>query len=235
MAEAEGALERTLVGLRAALTDGPGVVVVDVSRPSDGRPALDGQLAGAAELVRLAAGLGPGSALEAGLRRARGAVVVVLRAGVVPGPGLVERLAEALADPTVAIVGARGFASPDLIRLIPAPPGDVAAVDASCCAFRRADAVTRLPLDERLRTRSHVDAWLSLMLRDEGSDRAPRRAVVLRGLPVELGAEPELVATGGDRAARRDAYRILDAFHGRLDLAVAPAALAGTGADLAGR
>jgi len=144
---------------------------------------------------------------------------------VEPTADLVSPLVAALADPTVAIVGGWGTTSTDLRRFAPAPAGDVDAIDEGCQAFRRADAATRGPLDERFRTRAMLATWWSLVLRDEGEDAPPRRALALAELPVtRRDHEPDPVATSPgserDQASRRDRYRIIDRFGWRRDLLV---------------
>ena len=51
-------------------------------------------------------------------------------------------------------------------------------------AFRRADFAERGPLDERFRFYRNLDIWWSLVLRDQGDDDPPRRAVTLGDLPL---------------------------------------------------
>ena len=90
-------------------------------------------------------------------------------------------------------------------------------------AFRRADAAARGPIDEGFRFPQGLDAWWSLVLRDDGEGQPPRRAVALPGLELER-AEPtawrQTRATERARQSRRNSYRILDRFRARLDLAL---------------
>ena len=92
-------------------------------------------------------------------------------------------LARALDDATVAVAGGWGITSTDLRKFEDAPAGDVDAIEGYLTAFRRADAAARGPLDERFRFYRNLDIWWSLVLRDEGEDEPPRRAVSLDGLP----------------------------------------------------
>ena len=73
--------------------------------------------------------------------------------------------------------------SDDLRKFEDAPPGDVDAIEGYCLAFRREDFAARGPFDERFRFYRNLDIWWSLVLRDEGEGRAPRRAVALADLP----------------------------------------------------
>jgi glycosyltransferase involved in cell wall biosynthesis len=211
---------------------------VDIVLVADGLPdrALEGLRAGAlagregpaVELVRTSAVLGHGAALNAGLRRSRGRVVVVLDPCIVPTGDIVTPLVAALADPTVALAGPFGLASTDLRRFeeVVAPSAttvDATAIQGYVMAFRRSDAMARGPLDEGFRFYRNLDIWWSLVLRDEGDGVAPRRALVVPGLPIIRGQPRAWTATAPaerDRLSKRNFYRFLDRFRTRLDLAV---------------
>jgi len=211
---------RSLRALENALPGATDVLVVaDRVQPPDGVASH--------ELVRTSASLGRGAALNIGIRRARASIVVVLDPSIVPMGDMVTPLVELLRDPTVAIAGPVGLVSPDLRRfeeVMPTTgPVDVTAVVGQLMAFRRADASARGPVDEGFRFYPGLDVWWSLVLRDEGEGRAPRRAVALPGLELER-AEPaswrKTPVKERDRLTRRNSYRILDRFRGRLDLAI---------------
>ena len=190
------------------------------------------------EVVWLSGRLAPAAALNAGIRRASAPVVILLDARVEPVGDFVTPLVAALAEASVAIAGGWGLTTRDMRAFEDSPAGDVDAVRGLCLAFRRSDYVARGPLDERFRGDSHLDAWWSLTLREEDEAGPARRAVVIPDLALVLhpadgdGTGPE----GGDerfdggndgsdaeraRIARRDAYRLLDRFGGRLDLLAA--------------
>jgi len=107
----------------------------------------------------------------------------------------------------------------------PDHPDDVAAVQGYLMAFRRADAAGRGPIDEAFRFYRNLDIWWSLVLRDEGEDRPPRRAVAVPDLPLVL-REPWAWTSrreaDRDRLSKRNFYRFLGQFRSRLDLAVPP-------------
>jgi glycosyltransferase involved in cell wall biosynthesis len=180
------------------------------------------------EVVWLAERLGHAAALNAGIRRASSSVVVLLDPGVVVTGDLAGTLVAALDDATVAVAGPFGLASDDLRRFDPAPAhaSDVVAVDGTAMAFRRADYVARGPLDEHFTIPASLDAWWSLVLRDQGEDdpddAVPRRAVqagaTLAGRPVEAAAANDGGAT--ERLAKRAFYRVLKRFGTRRDLLV---------------
>jgi hypothetical protein len=175
------------------------------------------------ELVRTSAVLGQGAALNAGLRRAAGSVVVVLDASVEPVGDWLTRLIGALEDPGVAVAGPLGLVTSDLRHFDEVDHGDAAAIEGYLQVFRRADAIARGPLDEGFRFYRNLDIWWSLVLRDEGEGRRPRTARVVEGLTIRRGEPAAWIATPPaerDRLSKRNFYRVLDRFRDRLDLAV---------------
>jgi hypothetical protein len=226
-----GDLVRLLAGLRANVPAGTQTIIVADAPSRAQADALDdpdstllGAIAGIEpEVVWLATRLGQAGAVDAGLRRAGNAVVVVIDSRIEPTGDLISPLVHALDDPTVAVVGAWGSLSTDLRRFKAADPGDVAVVDGGVLAFRRDDLTTHGPLDEAFRTGAHLDAWWSLVLRDQGEDEPPRRAVRLADLPVVRHEAPEDDAfPPGERTRldKRAFYRIVQRFGSRRDLIV---------------
>ena len=237
------ALATTLSALRRHAPAGSQVVLV-ADAPTDEVTAClqdpTGPAAGAIggsvpEVIWTSTRLGYAAARNAGLRRALGAVVILLDLGLEPIGDLVGPVVGALADPSVAVVGARGFVSSDLRRFEPSTGADVDAIEGSCLAFRRADLIARGPLDEGFLGGRLLDVWWSLVLRDEGEGRPPRRAVVVNGLPLPqeaigtsdavgtpavAGARTASTASLRDRQSRRNGYRILDRYGRRHDLLV---------------
>lgn len=179
------------------------------------------------EVVRTSATLGRGAALNAGMRRAGGAIVVLLDTSVEPTGDVVTPLARTLDDPAVAVAGPFGLSSGDLRRFDEVVPEagivDVAAIQGYLMAFRRVDVLERGPIDEAFRFYRNLDIWWSLALRDEGEGKAPRRAVAVPGLPLvrrEPWAWTSLQPAERDRLSRRNFYRVLDRFRACTDLAV---------------
>jgi hypothetical protein len=200
------------------------VVVADGASPDqdEALDALEASGGGGLEVLRTSARLGQGAAINAGVRRSIGSVIVVLDPDVEPTGDLVGPLARAMADPTVGVAGPWGLRSTDLRHFEDAPGPDADAIAGYCLAFRRADFIERGPLDEKFRFYRNLDIWWSLILRDEGEGRPPRRAVVVGDVPAirhELRAWTSLPAEERDRLSKRNFYRILDRFGHRLDLA----------------
>ena len=209
-----------------ALYGGAGDVqtVLVANRPMAALPAGD------PEVVLLNGWLGAAAAVNAGLRRALGAIVVLADTGLDLSTDQVTALARALDDERVAVAGPWGLDSEDLRRWGPSGQGatDATAIDGRLLAFRRADAEARGPLDEGFVDPHRLDAWWSLVLRDEGLDASPRVArIVDLGLPRPSGwaAAPERDAdadqptAGGTPAQRRNFYRLVRHFGGARHLA----------------
>lgn len=205
--------------------DGLGDATADGVRAALGESPLADD---AHELIRTSAPLGRAAALNAGIRRARGEVVVLLDPSVQPTGDIVTPLVDALQDPGIAVAGPFGLSTVDLRHFDEVVPPrdkavDVAAIQGYCLAFRREDAIDRGPLDEGFRFYRNLDIWWSLVLRVEGDDRPARRALavpdlpVMRGEPFAWGSTPEAQR---DRLSKRNFYRVLDRFRTRTDLVV---------------
>jgi cysteinyl-tRNA synthetase len=226
-------LARALAALHATSPDGTSVVIV-ADGPSAEQAAaleeLDRTMHAAAakgpselpiEIVWTSERLGHAAATNIGLRRAGSPVVVLLDTSVEPTGDVVTPLVRAMEDETVAVAGGWGIVSSDLRKFEDAGAGEVDAIEGYLTAFRRADAAARGPLDERFRFYRNLDIWWSLVLRDEGEDAPPRRAVSLDGLPAvrhEHRGYTSLPDDERDRQSKRNFYRIIDRFGWRRDL-----------------
>jgi Glycosyl transferase family 2 len=222
-------LSRTLAGLRAGSPDGTSIVVVADDPSDDQAAALDASEADAdsradgppVEVVWTIERLGQAAATNIGIRRASGPVVILLDTSLEPTGDIVTPLARALDDPAVAVVGGWGIVSDDLRTFRDAPAGEVDAIEGYCQGFRREDFATRGPLDERFRFYRNLDIWWSLVLRDEGEEAAPRRAVRLDGLPIirhDHRGWTSLPDADRDHQSKRNFYRIIDRFGWRRDM-----------------
>jgi cellulose synthase/poly-beta-1,6-N-acetylglucosamine synthase-like glycosyltransferase len=213
-------VERAVRALRAGSGDTLQVIVVaDGVRASDDSvlEALEGL---GVEVVRTSERLGQATAWNIGLRRSIGEVVVFLDPSVEATGNLVAPLVAALEDPTVAVAGGWGVVSRDLRRFAEAPAGQVDAIEGYCLAFRRADGAFHGPLDEHFRFYRNLDLWWSLVLRDAGEGSRPRSAMAVE-LPAMRHEHRAWSATDPaerDRLSKRNFYRLLDRFRGRLDL-----------------
>lgn len=227
--EDPGGARRAIAGLLAHAPAGVDVVMVDdgsAGSVSGEAPSVGAgsEIAGEArvEIVRTSAPLGQAASLNIGLRRARGPVVLVLDASLEPSGDVVTPLIAALDDPSVAVAGPFGLATADLRHFEEVTSGPAAAIEGYLVAFRRADAAERGPLDEAFRFYRNLDVWWSLVLRDAGEGRPGRAARVVEGLPVVRHEHRAWTATptqDRDRLSKRNFYRVLERFRGRLDLA----------------
>lgn len=212
------ALDQALASLRRHRPAGTSLIVVATAPDAETAEALDDPPSdGSDEVLWLGARLTPAAAANAGLRRTLGSVVVLLDEHTRPSGDIATPLAEALSDPAVAVAGAFGLDSRDLRHWTPAGPGPVDALGWGALAFRREDLLARGPLEERFHLGRSLGPWWSLVLRDEGPDAPPRRAVAL-SLPLEVAH-----STGDDdpsltRAIKRDFYRLIDRFGHRYEL-----------------
>jgi cysteinyl-tRNA synthetase len=222
---------RALSSLGEHAPEGTSVVIVADAPSDDQARALEAIETGAGtgrlpvEVVWTSGRLGHGAAVNAGVRRAAGPIVILLDTSVELSGDAIGPLVAALEDPSVAVAGGWGIVSADLRRFEDAPPGDVDAIEGYWLAFRRAEFGARGPLDERFRFYRNLDIWWSLVLRDEGEDEPPRRAVGVAGLPLtrhEHRGYASLPPEERDRQSRRNFYRIIDRFGWRRDLLGAP-------------
>jgi Glycosyl transferase family 2 len=218
-------LRRAIDGLRRSGPDGTSAVVVADGPSEEQAAALDSleEAEDGVEVVRTSERLGQAAALNAGIRRASGPVVVLIDTSVEPTGDIVTPLVGAMENEAVAVVGGWGLTSHDLRTFEEAPAGDVDAIEGYCLAFRRADYVARGPLDERFRFYRNLDIWWSLVLRDEGEGESPRRAVSIE-LPAvrhEHRGWASMPEDERNRQSKRNFYRIIDRFGSRRDLLMA--------------
>ncbi len=216
-------LERAVRGLHAHCPKTTQVVVV-----ADGTsPAQEARLAdlpAGVEVIRTTQRLGWGAALNIGIRRATAEVVVLLDTSIEPTGDLVSPLVDALRGPDVAVAGPFGLRTTDLRRFDEIADGrGAAAIGGYAIAFRRSDAEARGPVDEGFRFYRGLDIWWSFVLRDEGPNRTPRRAVSVAGVPLlrhdDRGGS-DLSESERERLGKRNFYRFLDRFRERRDLAL---------------
>ncbi len=213
-------VKRTLEAIRAHAPKGTSVVTVADGPAAEQDTALS-STTDEVEVVRTSQRLGTGAAWNIGIRRSAGPIVIVLDTSVEPTGDAVTPLVRALDDPSVGVAGGFGIASGDLRTFEAAPFGDVTAVEGYAMAFRRQDAVERGPLDERFRFYRNLDIWWSLVLRDEGEDATPRRALAVE-IPAIRHEHRDWTSTPEPERARlskRNFYRIIDRFGRRPDLA----------------
>jgi cysteinyl-tRNA synthetase len=161
--------------------------------------------------------LGWAAGRNAGLRVARGAVVVVVDGSIEVTGDVFTPLERALSDPDVGVTGPFGIVTDDLREFRESDGPDVDAVEGYLMAFRRDLLAGRLAFDERFRFYRTADIELSFQIRARGL-----RATVTP-LPVHKHEHRMWTTTPEDeraRLSRRNFYLFLDRWRGRGDLPV---------------
>ena len=209
---------RAIAALRAVAGDRRvQYVVADVTGADPATFGID------VEVVSLEPDTGWAAARNAGLRRSRGALVVVMDGSVEPDGDVFGPLRDALDDDTVGICGPFGIVSHDL-REFEGSPGigprrEVDAIEGYLMAVRREILGEVGMFDERFRWYRTADIEWSFRIRDGG------RSAVVVDVPVTRHEHRMWEATAGlerDRLSRRNYYRFLERFRGRTDLLVSP-------------
>jgi cysteinyl-tRNA synthetase len=171
------------------------------------------------EVLPLEPGTGWGAAVNAGLRRATGRVVVVVDASVEPVGDVLGPIESALDDPTVGVCGPFGISTSDLREFHESDGPEVDAIEGYLMAFRR-DVLRDAGLfDERFRWYRTADIELSFRLKESGL-----RAVVVE-VPVRRHEHRMWQATSPqerERLSKRNYYRFLERFRDRFELLVNP-------------
>ena len=171
------------------------------------------------EVLRLEPGTGWGAARNAGLKRSRGSLILVMDGSVEPVGDVIDPLERALADPTIGVCGPWGISTPDLHEFHDSRGPDVDAVEGYLMAFRR-DVIRDVGLfDERFRWYRTADIECSFRVKEAGL-----RAVIV-SVPVikhEHRMYHSTPPAERDRLSKRNYYRFLERFRGRFDLLVDP-------------
>lgn len=160
--------------------------------------------------------LGWADAVNLGLRRSRGGVVILLDSALEPTGEVIGPLLAAFNDPGVGIAGAWGVTSADMRTFVEAPPGPVDAIEAYCLAIRREALRAVGGFDSHFRFYRHADLDLSFSVRDAGW-----KALGTDPLPVVRHAHRGWEAyppDERDRLSKRNFYRFLKRWRDRPDL-----------------
>ncbi len=177
-------------------------------------------LAAVTTVLPIRARLGYGDAVNLGLRRAMGAVVLLLDTSLEASGDWATPLLAAFEDARVGVAGGWGVRSGNARQFHDAPPGEVDAVEGYCLAARREVLRDAGLFERRFRWYRNADIDFSFQARDAGW-----RAVRTEPLPFERHAhrgyaafdEPEL-----SRQSKRNFYRFLRRWGDRRDLLLEP-------------
>jgi GT2 family glycosyltransferase len=195
----------------------PSWELVVIANAPTGAPSLDDAVAGLpASVLRTSARFGWADAANLGLRRTRGAVLVLLDASVEPRGEFLAPLLRAFDDASVGLAGPWGMTSSDGRHFQDAGPGRVDALQAYCLAVRREALAAVGGFDARFRFYRNADLDLSFAIRDRGWT-----AVAVEGLPLERHEHrgwSAVPAEERDRLSKRNFYRFLDHWGRRPDL-----------------
>jgi cysteinyl-tRNA synthetase len=169
------------------------------------------------ELVPLSDDFGWAACRNAGLKRAKGRVVVAVDGSVEAAGDALGPLGEVLADPEVGIAGPFGIVTDDLREFRDSQGPEVDAIEGYLMAFRREVVQEAGFLDEKFKFYRTADIEYSFRVKDRGL-----KAVVVP-LPLERHEHRMWANTPEDRReklSKRNFYRFLDRWRGRTDLTV---------------
>ena len=173
------------------------------------------------EVLELEPGTGWGAAMNAGLRRSRGRVVLVMDGSVEPTGDVFGPLEAALEDPTVGVCGPFGISTTDLREFHDSPGPDVDAIEGYLMAFRR-DVIRDVGLfDEKFRWYRTADIECSFRIKETGLRALRVDAPVAKHEHRMYHSTPPAER---DRLSKRNYYRFLERFRDRFDLLVEPPA-----------
>jgi hypothetical protein len=217
-------LERMLAGLAAHPPRGAWELIVVANAP---REPVDGSVEALniplpPTVIGTSERLGWADAVNLGMRRARGELIVLLDTSLEPAGDWASRLRAAFDDPTVGIAGGWGVRSADGRQFEDAPPGEVDAVEAYCLAVRRETLRTAGQFDQKFRWYRNADLDFSFQARAAGW-----RAMRTEPLPFtrhEHRGYAALDEAERTRLSKRNFYRFLRRWGDRGDLLLAPAA-----------
>ena len=171
------------------------------------------------KVLRLEAGTGWGAARNAGLRRSRGSLVLVMDGSVEPVGDVFAPLERALADPTVGVCGPWGISTRNLHEIHDSQGPEVDAVEGYLMAFRR-DVIRDVGLfDEKFKWYRTADIECSFRVKDAGLRAVVVSTPVIKHQHRMYHSTPEAER---DRLSKRNYYRFLERFRGRFDLLVEP-------------
>lgn len=165
-------------------------------------------------VLHLAREVGWAAARNAGLKGARGEIVVLVDLSVEPTGDILTPLREALADPTVGLAGPFGLVSESMREWEPSAGPEVDALEGYLIATRRGLLANGL-LSEKFKWYRNADIDLSFQIRSEGL-----KAMVVP-LPVEKHVHrgwESLDEAERAKRSKRNHYLFFDRWKGRHDL-----------------
>ena len=159
-------LERFLAGLRAH-NDTSSVEVVVVDNASPDAEHLETLTDDLVRVVHLDREVGWAAARNAGLKGARGEIIILVDLSIEPTGNILSPLTDALADPAVGLVGPFGLVSEKMREWEPSDGPEVDALEGYLMATRRG-ALAHGLLSEKFKWYRNADIDLSFQIRSEG-------------------------------------------------------------------
>ena len=186
-------------------------VIADVTETD---PATYGE---GVELLRLELGTGWGAARNAGLRRSRGRIVLVVDGSIEPTGDPFEPLEAALGDPSVGVCGPFGISTEDLREFHDSAGPEVDAIESYLMAFRREVIRDAGLFDERFAWYRTADIECSFRIKEAGLGAVRVDVPVRRHEHRMYHSTPPAER---DRLSKRNYYRFLERYRDRFDLLV---------------
>ncbi len=187
------------------------LIVVGNAPSYEVRPLLPGN----ATLLETSQRLGWADAANLGLRRCRGAVIVLVDTSLEPTGDFLAPLLAAFDDPQIGLAGGFGLVTQNARHFHEVERGPVHAVEGYCLAVRREALRAIGGFDRHFRFYRNADIDLSFAVRDAGW-----RAVAVE-LPLQRHEHRGWTALPGaerDRLSKRNFYRFLKHWGDRADL-----------------
>jgi cysteinyl-tRNA synthetase len=215
-------LDRMLAGLAAHHPPGDWELIVVANSPPQPVDAIveRDSVPESPTVIGTTERLGWADAVNLGMRRAHGELIVLLDTSLEPTGDWAAPLLAAFDDPAVGIAGGWGVRSGDGRQFEDAPPGEVDAVEGYCLAVRRETLRTAGQFDQKFRWYRNADLDFSFQARAAGW-----RAVRTGPLPLtrhEHRGYAALDEAERTRLSKRNFYRFLRRWGDRRDLLLAP-------------
>lgn len=212
-------VDRLLAALRSHPQSAEHEVVLVANAPA-AEPAAASETG--VTTLRIQERLGWADAVNLGLRRSHGSVIVLMDTSIEPQGDFLGPLLGAFADPRVGVAGPWGVTSGDGREFGEASPGEVDAIEGYCLAIRREALQPIGGFDHHFRFYRNADLDLSFAIRANGWQALATEPLPLirhehRGWTAHPPAER-------DRLSRRNFYRFLKRWGDRRDLLLHPAA-----------
>jgi len=169
------------------------------------------------DAVPLEDDFGWGADRNAGLRRANGRIIVVVDGSVEAKGNVYTPLKEALSDPGVGVVGPFGIITNDLREFHESDGPEVDAIEGYLMAFRREILEEAGMFDEKFKFYRSADIEYSFRIKDRGYRALVAPLPVVKHEHRMWHSTPEAERA---RLSKRNFYRFLERWRGRMDLTV---------------